>query len=135
MTDPPPILARYDGTVIVSGEGLVLMYRVALAARHHRDGVASPPLLHTLRATLYRAATSRPRHQDDSRPPTTSCCTCQDGADPIGVAEAAAILSLSPRQVQRLAASVGLSGIRLGHAWALDRGAVLALARRKEAAK
>ena len=49
---------------------------------------------------------------------------CQDGADVLSVVEAADLLGLSVRQVQRLAPTLGR---RVGGAWALDRGAVLAL--------
>ena len=136
--DPPPIVQRDDGTVLIQGEQtLGLLYRCVLAGitRRHRDGVSSHDLTE-LRTVLYRACMSARRHRDDSRRPTTSCCTCQDGADLIGTTEAATLLSLTPRQVARLAArDVGLGGIRLGHAWVLKRAPVLALAREREASK
>ena len=139
-TDPSPIVQR-DGAVIIRGDALPLLYRAvhALTIRHRRDGVSSPPLLHTLRAELFRAVTSRPRHRLAETTPTKSCCTCQDGDDGddlIGTAEAATLLSVSPRQVARLASrDVGLGGIRLRHAWVLRRAPVLALVARRKAAK
>ena len=67
MTDPahPPPITPVGGGVLVQGEALPLLYRatLALAARHHRDGLSSPPMLHTLRAELFRATMSSPRHQ------------------------------------------------------------------------
>jgi hypothetical protein len=138
LEGPTNCVVSRDGAVIVSGDAAALLYRATLALilREHRDGLAPSPLLHQLRRELYRATTmSPPRHQDDSRPPTKSCCSCQDGDDLIGTAEAATLLSLSPRQVARLAAqNVGLGGIRLRHAWVLRRAPVLALAQRRKAA-
>ena len=75
MTDPP--IRQRDGTVLVQGDALPLLYRatLALAARHRRDGVASPPLLHQTRTALYRAvmsaAATRSRPADTAEP----CCT------------------------------------------------------------
>ena len=79
MTDPghpPPIMVRDDGTVLVSGAALGLMYRAALALllRQHRDGVAAPALLHEARVAFYRAATSPPRHELADSTPTEPCC-------------------------------------------------------------
>jgi hypothetical protein len=136
-SEPPPVI--HDGDcVTIQGEALVLCYRacLALVMRQHRDGVASPPLLHDLRAVLYRAVMSAPGHEIDTGAAALSCCGCRDGADPISVADAAALLRLSLRQVRRLAAeNAVLGGRRIGHAWTLERGAVLALARQREAAK
>ena len=58
-------IVQHDGAVIVTGDALPTLYRavLALAARHHRDGVAPPPLLQQLRAALFRAATSPPRRR------------------------------------------------------------------------
>jgi len=135
MTDPPPITQR-DGVVTVQGDAVPMLYRCVLAgiARHHRDGLSSPPLLHQLRAALFRAVMSVPRHELADAGTAAPCCACQNGSL-IGTAQAAEILSLSPRQVTRLAAqNVGL-GRRLGRAWVLRSGAVLALAERRKAAK
>ena len=137
--DRPPIQQCDDGTVLVSGAAVPLLYRAVLAlpVRHRRDGVSSPPALHELRATLYRATMSRPRHELSAatRRPFGPCGPGQHGADLIGVSEAAVILSISPRQVQRLAArNAGLDGHRLGRAWALRRAPVLVLAAQRKAA-
>jgi hypothetical protein len=134
----PPI-TQDGGVVIVRGEALRVLYRatLALAARHHRDGLASPALLHALRAELYRASMSRSRRKLATAVDTPACCTCQDGDDWIGVAAASALLSVSRRQVQRLAEhDAGLLGARrIGSIWALRRSAVLALAERRKAVK
>ena len=129
------VVAR-EGAVIVSGDAAALLYRATLALilREHRDGVAPSPLLHQLRRELYRATTmSPPRHRDDSRPPTESCCNGQDPSDLLSVADAAGLLRLSKRQVQRLAASPGgLDGVRVGRTWMLAKAPVLALAERRQ---
>ncbi len=94
-SEPPPVI--HDGDcVTIQGEALVLCYRacLALVMRQHRDGVASPPLLHDLRAVLYRAVMSAPGHEIDTGAATLSCCGCRDGADPISVADAAKILEV-----------------------------------------
>ena len=130
MTDPP---VQQDGaTVTIRGDALALLYRglIALAARHRRDGVTSPPLLHELRTVLFRATTMSPtRHKDAGHTLGGPCCNGQDPSDLVTVAEAAELLRLSKRQVQRLAAhSGGLGGVRVGRIWMLAKAPVLALA-------
>ena len=141
MTDPPPI-TQHDGVVIVSGDALGLLYRatLALAARHRRDGLASPSLLHDVRTALYRATTtamSAPRRELSNALDTSACCTCQNGDDLISVAAAARLLAMSRRQVQRLAVHDAdlLGARRVGSIWALRRSAVLAYVARRKAAK
>ena len=135
MTDPPPVQQIAAG-VLIQGEALPLMYRAAIAliARQHRDGLAASTLLHEARTAFYRATSvSQARHQVGDHAPAESCCTCQDG-DLIDTGAAANLLGLSRRQVQRLAADPwgGVGGVRVGGTWALDRGAVLALATARE---
>ena len=135
-----PLITQRDGVVVISGDAVPLLYRatIALAARHHRDGLASPALLHTLRAALYGATTSPPRRKVSMAMDTSACCTCQDGDDWISAGEAALLLGLSRRQVQRMAAKHywgGAGAIRVGRTWALQRAPVLALAERRKAAK
>ena len=51
-----------------------------------------------------------------------SACSKSQGDDLISVGEAAALLGLSRRSVQRMAAGPGgLSAVRIGHTWALHR--------------
>jgi hypothetical protein len=133
--DPPPIQSRGDGAVLITGEAVGMLYRatLALAARHHRDGLASPPMLHTLRAELFRATMSPQRHKD-ARPPTPAPhCTCHDSAY-VDSAAAAELLQLSRRSAQRLAAK-GLDAVRCGSIWLSRRAAVMALAERRKAVK
>jgi hypothetical protein len=101
-----------------------VLYRgiLALAARRHRDGVSKADLIPLARRL--RAAMSAPRHESRSCVLAEACCDRQDG-EPIDVAEAARILGLSPRQVQRLAAQ-GLGKLLGRLIWALDRQAEVA---------
>ena len=102
------------------------------------DGLPSGDLQQLAQA-LFRAhiAVSSPRHELAETLPAGSCCTCQDG-DWISVAAAADCLSVSRRQVQRLAEhdAERCGARRIGSIWALKRSAVLALAaERRKAAK
>lgn len=139
ITPDDRAVQQRGGVVIVSGDALPLLYRaiIALAARHHRDGLAAPTLLHDACAALFRATVSPPRHEDDGQRAARSCCTCQDADDWISVAAAARLLALSRRQVQRLAVhDAGLLGARrIGSIWALQRSAVLALTPGRKASK
>ena len=135
ITDPPPVV-QHDGVVVVQGDALGLLYRAihALAIWHHHDGIAPPPLLHHLRAALYRAATSPQRHEVASAVATSACSNRQGGNDLVSTGEAAALLTRSRRQVQRLAADPrgGLGAIRVGNTWLLSRSAVLARAMERD---
>ena len=134
-TDPPPIQLRGDGAVLITCEAVGMLYRatLALAGRHHRDGLAPPPMLHTLRAELFRATMSQQRHQLAETLPAGSSRTCHDSAY-VDSAAAAELLGLSRRSAQRLAAN-GLDAVRCGSIWLFDRGAVMALAEKRKAAK
>jgi hypothetical protein len=135
MTDPPPI-TQIGTTVLIQGDALPLMYRavLALAARHNRDGITPPPLLHELRAALFRATTmSPPRHELANALASSSCCDCQNPRDLCTTSDAAALLQLSRRQVQRLAAGPGGLGVRVGRTWAMHKAPVLALANERKA--
>jgi hypothetical protein len=134
----PPCVIQHGASVTITGDALPLLYRavIALVARHHRDGLSSPPLLHTLRAQLYRATMSRPRHKLVTAAPSSACCTCQDG-ELVGSAEASRLLAMSRRATQRLAAHDAnlLGAVRCGSIWLYRRDAVLAPAERRKAAK
>ena len=60
MTDPSPI-TQHDGTVLIRGAALPLLYRATLALiqRRNRDGLTASPLLQQACTTLYRATMSR----------------------------------------------------------------------------
>jgi excisionase family DNA binding protein len=121
--------------VVVSGAAAALLYRATLALilREHRDGLTPSPLLHQLRRELYRAATSPERHEDAHACTSQPCSNHQSACDWCDVAEAAAILRLSRRQVQRMArAPGGLDSIQVGRVWLLRRAPLLALAERRD---
>jgi excisionase family DNA binding protein len=125
-----------DGAVIVSGQAAALLYRATLALilREHRDGLASPPLLHQLRRELYRAAMSPQRQEVASTLVTSPCWEDQQARDWCNSDEAAKILRLSRRQVQRLAASPGgLGAVRVGQAWMFHRARLLVQASERRA--
>jgi hypothetical protein len=128
---------QLGGTVTIQGAPLLAAaYRaVLLGIRQRRhDGLPSSDLQQLARA-LYRAhteAASQTRHEvapGGNDPPRLNG---QDPSDLISVADAAGLLRLSKRQVQRLAASPGgLDGVRVGRTWALAKAPVLALAERR----
>lgn len=142
MTGPPPIQQAGDCVTIRGATTLAAAYRATLAGitRRRADGLPSGDLQQLARA-LRRAhidATSQPRHQLADSTSAAPCSNGQDGDDWIGVAAAADCLSVSRRQVQRLAEHDAdlLGARRIGSIWALRKSAVLALAqRRKEAAE
>ena len=135
MTDPP--ITQTGDSVTIRGAALPLLYRatLALAVRHNRDGITPPPLLHQLRAVLFRATTmSPPRHLLDETPPPGPRSNSQGVSDWLSVGEASALLGISRRQVQRMATDRsrgGLEAIRVGRTWALRKAPVLALAERR----
>jgi hypothetical protein len=138
LTSELGVITRDDSVTITGAPMLAMVYRsVLLGIRQHRtDGLPSSDLL-ALAKVLRRAhinAMSGSGHELADPAPGQPCCACRGGADLIGVSEAAVILSISPRQARRLAAQVGLGGVRIGKAWALDRSAVLALAEQRKAA-
>jgi excisionase family DNA binding protein len=72
------------------------------------------------------------RHEIGASTPALSGLNGQDPSDLISVADAADILRLSKRQVQRLAASPGgLGAVRAGRTWMLAKAPVLALAKER----
>ena len=92
----PPCVIQHDASITITGEALPMLYRavIALAARHHRDGLSSPPLLHTLRKELFRATTmSPPRHKDAGHTIGSTQSNGQGACDWLSVGEAAALLS------------------------------------------
>ena len=135
-------ITQLDGAVTVQGEALPLLYRatLALVARHHRDGVSSPTLLHSLRKELFRATTtmSPQRHKDAGNAAGGSCCDGQEARDWCSTGEASFLLGVSRRTIQRLAANRsrdGVEAIRVGRVYMLRLAPLLALAREREALK
>jgi hypothetical protein len=131
--EPPRIPA-----VQVLGAGLLLQGSAVLNARravrsliraHQREQIAPPPEVVALLSACERAAEnleamSASRHGD-----TTSSPAQQDSpSQHIGTKEAAAMLGVTQRQAQRLAAT--LDGRRLASGvWVFDRDAVAAYLR------
>lgn len=136
---PKPIV-QHDCTVLIqTPEMLAAVDRcVLLGIRQRRpDGLPAHDLLE-LAKTLFcahTAATSRSRHELVDSVPAESCCEGQGASDWCSVGEAAALLRLSRRQVQRPAADSrwgGVDGVCVGRAWMLRRVPVLALAKVRE---
>ena len=122
---------RGDAVTLSGAPTLAAAYRATLLGIRARraDGLPFSDL-QALAGALRRAHdASRERHEfvpDGNDPPRWNG---QGPSDLISVAEAAGLLRLSKRQVQRLAASPGgLDGVRVGRAWMLVRAPVLALA-------
>jgi excisionase family DNA binding protein len=88
--------------------------------------------LQELALALFRAHMSHERHELAGPSNIQPGLNGQDPSDRLSVGEAAVLLGLSRRQVQRLAASPGgLGAVRVGRTWMLDRAPVLALAERR----
>ena len=134
----PPITQLGGVVVIQTPAMLAAAYRAVLAgiARRRLDGSSSHDLQPLARA-LGRAhidATSLERHELVTAVTTQPCCECQGASAWLSVGDAAALLRLSRRQVQRMAADQrgGLDAIRIGRTWLLNRATALALAERRE---
>src|SRR6478609_7108006 len=121
---------KHDSVVITGAPLLAAAYRCVLAGIRQRraDGLPFGDLQELARA-LYRAHTmSLERHEVASDDNTSARLNGQDPSDLVSVAEAAELLRLSRRQTQRLAASSGGLGVRVGRIWMLAKAPVLALA-------
>lgn len=129
------MISRQADSVTVSGDAVALLYRatLALAVRQHHDGVAPTPLLHELRAELYRAAMSPTRRTVDAASDGRPSWDDQSACDWCDVAEASVLLGLSKRQIQRMARDPGgLEAIQVGRVWMLRRAPLLVLAERRD---
>ncbi|MDV6292244.1 helix-turn-helix domain-containing protein [Rhodococcus aetherivorans] len=106
--------------VVITGPALADAYYLITAGMQyaHRSGYSTTrfkPLQEALGAAV---AQSRTRHNDVAPPPIDTDCT----PELIDVTEAAHMLALSKRQVQRIARS--LDGRIIGGRWLFDRNAV-----------
>ena len=127
MNDTPSV-QQLGAAVLIQGDALRDLYLClhkgipAVSAAGH-----SPVLLHIVKVQVSRALMSA-RGQHIAKPiAAESDSNGQGAAALISVAEAAAQLGVSQRQMRRLARSCQL-GQRFGATWALNRAAVLALA-------
>lgn len=127
------ITQRGDSVIITGRPLLGAVYRsVLLGAAHRRaNGVPSRDL-QAVALLLYGAYMSSQRHEIDPAADTAAGLKGQDG-ELIGSAEAARLLAVSRRQVQRLAASSGADlATRCGQVWLYRRAAVQALKTSRE---
>lgn len=124
MTIPP--VQRLGSAVLLQGPAVIdTFYLVALGIKETRrtDGIAPSPRLQALAAALRDAAAearaSVSRHERVARPARQA----PSGVlDEIYTEEAAVLLGLTRRHVQRIAADLG--GRRRHRLWVFDRGAV-----------
>ena len=137
--DPRPIQQHDDRVTIATAPMLAAVYRATLAgiARRRADGLPAGDLQELTRA-LYRAhsaAMSAGGHRLDETPTNPTCSGCHGASDLISTTEAARILSVSPRQVRRLAAGNSMlgGGHRIGNALVLLRAPTMALKQEREA--
>ena len=135
MTEAPSVRQMGDSVVIRGREALDDIAKCVLAQirESQRNGYSIEPYARLLR-TIHTARMSPPRHEFASHQVLESHSGSQDGDDLMDANGAAAELSMSIRQVQRLAP--GLGAVRVGRSWAFKRAPVLALAaeRKRKAA-
>ena len=124
-----PSLQRFGGMVMVQGPAVThAYYLVSVGLRAVRRGTAPiPSRFLQLQAELAAAAAevraSATGHNDVAPHVPQAQSGCEDN---IGTVEAAQILQLSHRQVQRIAAD--LDGRHVGGCWVFDRAGVQAYA-------
>ena len=131
MSGPP--LQRFGGMVMVQGVAVADAYYLAsVGLRDVRRGGAAVPgrFLHLQAELAAAAAEARVSAvgQHDGAPVAPQ--PHSEGEDNIGTVEAAGILRLSHRQVQRIAAD--LDGRFVGGCWCFDRLAVQAYAAHRD---
>lgn len=129
---------QVGGAVLIQGkEGLDQIAKCVLAQIRelNRNGYSSAPYAQLL-TTIHAARMSQPRHELVSYQLVESHSDSQDVDDWIDVAEAAAILEISGRQMQRLAREFAPGHVRsIGTSRALKRAPVLALATQRRKRK
>ncbi len=131
MTGPP--LQRFGGMVMVQGVAVAdAYYLLSVGLRDvRRGGAAVPGRFLQLQADLAAAAAEARVSavgQHDAAPVAPQ--PHSEGEDNIGTVEAAGILRLSHRQVQRIAAD--LDGRFIGGCWCFDRRTVQAYAAHRD---
>ncbi len=128
-----PDVQQLGDAVLIQGDALRALY-IALhrAIRATSAAGHSPARLQAIQQQIHRALTTQ--MSDHGHPVAKSFdaqseSNCQGAAELMSVAEAAAELGVSERQMRRLAHDLGQ---RVGASWAFNRIAVLALARARE---
>jgi excisionase family DNA binding protein len=132
------MIEQRGDSVVIQGRALLgEVYRSVLNHIAHRrvNGTPSDDL-RQLAKMLYRAYMSSQRHEFDSAADTpTDWNSQQSRADWVSTAEAADILQVSQRSVQRLAkAPGGLEAIRVGRTYMIRAAPLLALAQQRKQA-
>lgn len=124
-----PAVQALGSAVLLQGAALAeVLHLVAVGAqvRQRRDGIPPSPALQDLIAVLARAVDDSPLSPTRQRHVVTAV-TSEDLKSvgvPMGSREAAELLGLSVRQIQRSAAVLG--GHRIGGRLVFDRDAVIA---------
>jgi hypothetical protein len=129
---------QVGGAVVVQGDCLqhLIASVLALIREMQRNGYAPPSALADLLTKAHAARMSQPRHEFASYQVVESHSEGQDVDDWIDVAEAATVLAISRRHVQRLAPSLSPGDAkRIGNSWALRKAPVLALANERRKRK
>jgi hypothetical protein len=127
----PPV-QQLGAAVVISGRDALQDLAVCVLARIRQDRLngASPARYGPLLATIHAAMSAIGHEVAEGVAPETQ--SNRQGADDwMSVTEAATELGVSDRHMRRLACTRQL-GQRFGATWALDRGAVLALAEERK---
>jgi excisionase family DNA binding protein len=136
MNDPPPPITQVGGGVVIRGDALPMAYRAVLHGiqRRRADGLPTADLQQLARALRRAHEMSLERHLLANALASSSCCGGQDPCDDwCSTGEAASLLGLSRRSVQRMAAEARrLESIRVGRTYLLRLAPVLALAERRD---
>ena len=128
------MIEQHHGSVTISGAAdLAALYRCTLLGIRQRrhDGLPSSDLQQLALALRRAHDMSQPCREVAPAVTTTTGWEDQQARDWCNVAEAAEILRLSKRQVQRLAGSPGGLGVRVGHTWRFRRARLLVLAKER----
>lgn len=128
---PTPAVQVLGAGLVLQGSAVLNTLRAvkSLIRAHQREQIAPPPEVVALLRACERAAENLTAMSESRQCDTTSTLAQQDSSSQhIGTKEAAAMLGVTQRQAQRLAAT--LDGRRLAsRAWVFDRDAVAAYAR------
>lgn len=133
MNSPSPPVQQLGAAVLLQGQAVVdAYYLVSTGIRAAARNGYPTSRFEAIQTAIQSAFMSSRRHDDVASVALQSHSNRDDECpvDPIGTAEAAALLGLSVRSCQRLAKQ-GL-GRRVGHQWVLDRGLVIAEAQRRK---
>lgn len=138
MSGADPVQQAGSAVLVQGRAALDLLAKCVLAQIREvqRNGYSVEPYAQLLR-TIHTARMSQPRHEFASYQVVEAHSNSQDVDDWIDVAEAAEVLAVTRRQMQRLTLKQFAPGDvkRIGNSWALKRAPVLALAEQRKARK